>query len=318
MPQPVHSAAGHSGKVNSFFNQAEVKELLSLKAEIESLAPFIATADAIGEAKFVGQTINLIDEPDGIAWKPYEANQQMVPDQVTPTGSCLVIDTSNYASIKIDNDEELILGDYFDSYYNRVMDKTAQELAPIYDKYILGKQIMAVTPKMKGNRAGRVGQINLGSVGNPLILNSENIGTFFSQVDILFDTAGYRREDRFMVVPPEFSTLLLNSSLASYQRVGEKFGLMGDNFEMPPSLLNFRLLSSRAIEPIYDPSKQEVIFMIPIGISAATAFRGGIVQAKAVDMEDSFGDKFHFREVHGGAVVDEEALALAVVKLDIN
>ena len=88
----TQSASGHSSKVNSPFNQPEVLELVSLKAALESITPFIAKAGIIDSPRYVGQTIYVINEPDGLSWKPYEANQAMEADQVTPTGECITID----------------------------------------------------------------------------------------------------------------------------------------------------------------------------------------------------------------------------------
>ena len=308
---PVYSAGGHSSKANSVFNRPEILQYASLKTELEAIAPLIATAELVGDATKVGQTIVIMDEPDGIQWKPYETNQEMVPDQVTPTASCITINTQNYAAIKIDDDEESILGENFKPFYDRVLEKTAQQLAPIYDSFILGQQITKAAPTMRGNKAGRMGQVNLGSAGNPLILDEENIGSFFSQAD------GYGGEDRFMVLPPEVRTVLANSKFAQYAQVGETYGVFGTDYTPPQRFFGFDLIYSRAVEPIFDPSKNEVIYLVPMGVKRASAFSGSIVDARVVDMEDAFGKKMQFREVHGGDVIDPEALGLAVIKLSI-
>jgi hypothetical protein len=314
----TQSASGHSSKVNSPFNQPEVLELVSLKAELESITPFIAKAGIIDSPRYVGQTIYVINEPDGLSWKPYEANQAMEADQVTPTGECITIDHTNYALLKVDNSEKHILGNDYQGYYDRVIAKTAKKLAPMYDKFTLGMQILAATPNMRGNKAGRYGDVNLGSIGNPFILNKDNVVMFFSRLNALFDTYGYSREEKFLVVPPEMAPILVNSPLASYCHVGEKFGIMTSEYELPPSIMGFNLISSSVIEATLDPSKGEQIHYLVAGVSKATAFGGSVVEADSVDMEDAFGRKFRFQEVHGGKVIDPEAIAVSVVKFDYS
>lgn len=317
MPQTA-SASGYSGKTNSPFNTPQVMELVSLKAEVTSLVPLIATAPYMDSPEYKGQTIFLMDEPDGIAWKNYEANQGLIPDQVTPTGGCMEITESNYAAIKIDNSEKKILGDKFDSYYGKVIDKTAEKLAPMYNSFVLGKQILAATPNMRGNRAGKYGQLNLGSLGNPLIINGKNIVGFFSQLNTLFDQYGLTSERKFMSAPTEINTVLLNSPFASYAQVGEKYGLMDGDYKTPANIMGFDIVTNNTVEPTYDPSTHEVIYYIVIGCKDATAFGGSVIEADEAKLVDGFGSLFKFQEVHGGAVAHPDAIAVAVVKFDFT
>lgn len=317
MPR-TQSASGYSSKVNSPFNQPEVLELISLKADIESITPEIAKAGIVESPKYVGQQIFLMHEPDGITWKPYEANQAMVPDQVTPTGECMSIDYSNYAALKVDNSDRYIMGDNYKGYYEKVIDKTAKKLAPMYDRFVLGQQILSATPNMRGNKAGKYANVDLGSIGNPIILNSKNIVTFFSVVSTLFENYGFGGEEKFMVLPPEINAILVNSPFASYCQTGEKFGLLSSAYETPTKIMDFNLLISSVIDASRDPSKNEQIYYIPMGCTRATAFGGSVIEADEVKMEDSFGTKFRFQEVHGGKVVHPDAIAIAVVKFDFS
>lgn len=312
------SASGYSSKVNSPFNRPEVLELVSLKAEIQSITPLIAKAGILEAPQYVGQSIFLMHEPDGLMWKPYEANQAMVPDQATPTGECMIVEHSNYAAMKVDNSERKILGDNYSSFYEKVIDKTAEKLAPMYDKFVLGQQIFAAPPTMRGNRAGKYKSVNLGSIGNPLILNSKNVITFMSQLATLFENYGYGREERFLVAPFEFNTILANSPLASYCHVGEKFGILTDEYTAPANVLGFDVILNNSIEANLDPSKNEQIYYLVAGCSKATAFGGSVIEADEREMEDSFGTKYRFQEVHGGKVVEPDAISVIVVKFDFT
>lgn len=314
----TESASGYSGMTNSPFNQAEVMQLVSLKAEIASLTHLVAKAEYIDSPQYKGQSIYLMEEPDGIAWKPYEQNQPLVPDQVSPTGSCMVIDSSNYSSLKIDNAERRILGDNFDSFYEKVIDKTAAKLAPLYNRYVLGKQILAAPPTMRGNRAGIHGVINLGSLGNPLIINKDNITTFFSQLNTLFDNYGFSAEEKFLSVPMEINTILVNSPLASYARTGVEFGLLNAEYKTPDTVMGFNLIPNNTVQATHDPSKNELIHYFVFGCTRATAFGGTVIEAEESKLVNGFGSLFKFQEVHGGKVIHPDAIGVAVVKFDYS
>lgn len=232
----------------------------------------------------------------------------------------ITIDRAYYYSVKIDDiDYKQVqnINNYIVAYQYDAM----QKLAQITDEYVLHLMTVNASDYNRGPVAGaRSRQWNLGSFGNPVILNNSNAVQIFSKLDVVLTEANIPANDRFLVVPTELQYAINTSNVTiSALNSGFKLSTAFVGFQRSPySLASFDdIYYSNLISRAYDPVAQKWCSYVIGGRSDATGFMTQLQKTRIITQDkESFDRYLQGLFVFGGGVIQPEALVVLYFTYD--
>lgn len=262
------------------------------------------------------QIVQFIRQPKVGNWRPYEVNQQLIPDQISIDAFCLQLCNAAYKDIKFDQLQIKQACDRWDSFENAFLDSLYQSLTYMWRDWVLNAMILEADPANKGANAGPHGNIDLGTLGAPFAVTPDNIQIILSRLQqVLQEQLRWEDGKMFLVVPPALMEILVSSNYANAQWMGDcvSCSLTIDGM-MPKQLMGFTLIKSNFVPTAMDSSGDLAYYLIA-GNRDAFAFIGDIVYGGLKEMESAFGVLYQMLAVWGGKAIYPDALAVAYVSL---
>ena len=271
----------------------------------------ITNSSVLDDLTRCGQVVQFNKPPRVGSWRPYELNQPMIPDQPTSDSFCITICNMAYKSIKIDEVNIYRACEDWEAYETGFLNDAWRHLSELWHTDCLTGMQLQVSSRNLGKTAGRYGNIDLGSVGNPLHLTPDNIVSFFSRMrDVLQDAGRWYEGEMFIVVPRAMETLLLETMFAKQLCCNTNDYVLFKGMKAR-DILGFIVASSDRLRPVIDPATRRLVYPILAGWNEAYAFTGDIIKARLKEMEKTFGVTYDMLTVYGGGVIYPEALAKA-------
>ena len=279
----------------------------------DDFMPYIANTRVLDELLNCGDVITFEKPPQTGAWRPYEKNQELVADQVSSESFCLSICGSAYKRLKFDDEDIRKACDAWHDFETSFLADAWRNLSEMWQRSLLTGMSLQVAGTNVGNAAGRYKNINMGSVGNPLALDTTNFIHFVSKTRELLRSAGrWYDGEMFMLVPPEFGTLVLQTVYDKQWCCDPTDGVLFNGLKSS-NLHGFKIIETDLVVPSLDDATGKLVYPIIAGWNDAYAFTGEVVNARLIDIPNSFGVAYDMRTVFGGGVIYPEALTKAYV-----
>ncbi len=273
--------------ITNFISEVWSARLLSsLKKSLVFAGPGVANRDYEGEIRDSGDTVRItsISRP---TIGTYTKNVTTItPETLTDAGRSLLIDQSKYFAFEVDDIDKAQVANG-----GALMTEAAQEsaygLADVADQY--------VASLYTGVNAGN-------AITTTAITDAAKAVKGLLDLKTKLDVANVPTQGRYVVVPPWFDNLLLQSDLfarvdASGSEQGLRNGIVGRAWGFDV------LMSNNCVNVTGDD------WIIMAGIPGAIAFAEQIVKVEPYRPENSFSDALKGLHVYGAKVVRPDALA---------
>lgn len=275
----------------------------------------ISNTDYEGEIRNQGDTVKIRTKPT-ITIKDYRADGLLELER--PKGSVvdLTIDKGKYFNTILDDVMEVQ-----SDLQNMSMwaDDASEQMKLVIDTEVLTSLYGKANAANRGTTAGKVsGDLNLGATTTPLAVVADNAGV--GEVDVIdvilrlgqaLDEQNVPEQGRWLIVPTWFATLIKRSELRQAYLSGDGVSMlrngrigMVDRFTIYVSnLLPAGVLAGLA-------SGETAIYA---GHSHALTFASQINNVESMRSEMTFGTILRGLQVYGYSVIDNVALAQAVI-----
>lgn len=279
----------------------------------DDFMPFIANTRVLDDLTKCGDVITFEKPPQTGPWRPYEANQELINDQVSSESFCLSICGSAYKSLKFERPDIRKACENWDEFETAFLTDAWNNLSELWKRNLLTGMSLQIADTNIGNKAGRYKNINMGSVGNPLHLSPENLVNFIAKArELLRSTGRWYDGEMFMLVPPEFSTLILQTAYEKQWCCDASDGVLFNGLKAT-NINGFKVIETDLVVPSVDPATGRLVYPIIAGWNDAYAFTGEIIEAEINKVPRSFGVTYDMLSVFGGGVIYPEALTKAYV-----
>lgn len=257
------------------------------------------------------QKVQFLRQPEVGPWRRYEKNQELIPNQLTPEAFCMEICNAAYNDIKIDKMDVQQACDRWADWEAGFLDSTYQSLTSMWREWVLNAMILETAPDHKNNAAGRYGNIDLGSVGNPLQVTPQNIQKALARLRrVLQESHRWVEGKMFIVLPVAVYEVLVSSQYANASWAGDCVPCsMAIDGVLPKTLMGFRVIVTTDAPSSADPSG-EVAYFIIAGYSEAFAFAGDIIEGRLVEPVRTFGIEYQMLAIWGGRMIYPDAMAI--------
>lgn len=279
----------------------------------ESFMPYIANTRVLDELTKCGEVITFEKPPQTGVWREYEANQELINDQVSSESFCLSICGSAYKSLKFERPDIRKACENWAEFETAFLTDAWRNLEELWQRDLLTGMSLQVASTNLGNKAGRYKNTNLGSVGNPVHLEPSNLIDYISKLrEVLRSTGRWYEGEMFLLVPPEFGTLILHTAYEKQWCCDPKASVLFTGL-MATNVGGFKVIETDLVTPSIDPATNRLVFPLLAGWSDAYAFTGEIIEAEINKVPRSFGVTYDMLSVFGGGVIYPEALAKGYV-----
>lgn len=279
----------------------------------EDFMPYIANTRVLDDLTKCGEVITFEKPPQTGAWREYEANQELINDQVSSESFCLSICGSAYKSLKFERPDIRKACEAWAEFETAFLEDAWQNLSELWQRDLLTGMSLQVSRTNLGNRAGRYKNINLGSVGNPLHLEPTNLVNFLAKAREVLRSAGRWYEgEMFMLVPPEFGTLIMQTAYEKSWCCDPTQSVLFNGLKAT-DVHGFKVIETDLVVPSIDNATNRLVYPVLFGWSDAYAFTGEIIEAEINKVPRSFGVTYDMLSVYGGGIIYPEALGKAYV-----
>lgn len=278
-----------------------------------SFLPYIANTRTLDELTTCGDVMIFDKPPATGAWREYEKNQDLVRDQVSAETFCLSICGAAYKSLKFDREDIRKACDYWPEFETAFLADAWRNLEELWQRYTLTGMSLQLSATNLGNKAGRYKNINLGSIGNPYHLEPTNIINYLASLrEVLRSTGRWYDGDMVLIVPPEFSTLVLQTSYDKQWCCDPTESVLFNGLKAS-NIAGFKVIETDYVTPTIDNATGRLVFPIIAAWNDAYAFTGEIVEAEINKIPNTFGVSYDMLTVFGGGIIYPEAIAKGYV-----
>jgi hypothetical protein len=275
----------------------------------------ITTTDYIGELVKCGDQITFFNEPC-VSVRPMIKDGTIKHDTIENRPITLTIDKGIEFSVKMSMvDEHQICN--WDTLRAAMLRSAARNSAQSVDCCVLNEIYADADRNNRGNMAGVCSHCyNLGVPGDPLEITKDNIVDFLLSIHSVFNEACVPREDRWIVVPPKFEHMLMQSELRSsmccYGDMAQEIVLNG---RLPGMIGGFKIYVSNALETVIDAATQKLCYNIVAGWKGSVVFASQIEKTRIIEDKDNWDTFYQGLMVYGFGTIRPEGLAHAYITL---
>lgn len=308
----LQSAAGYGGLAASpLARPGFVEELIGHVYERDFI-PQIVNTSVNERLTRCNQEIQFTVAPEVGPWRSHQQNQIMIPNQVTTTAICLIIDNAAYNAIKIDELDIHFACERYGPYETALLESVYQSFVTMQRIWVLASMIGGAAAQNRGSHAGRHGNIDLGSKGNPVVITKDNIAKQLMNISIVLqEQLRWRPDQMFIVLPIQFKLPLIESNFANAAWAGScvtcSMGIDG--------MWNNQLAGFNIIETVHLPWVVEdngtIAYYILAGHREAFAYISDIIRGRVTDDAYTWAKMYQMLAVWGGKVLYPEAIAVA-------
>lgn len=272
----------------------------------------IVNTRVVSQAFDCNQVVEFLLQPDVGPWRKYEDNQVIKADQVSLTSVQMTLCYKAYKAIKIDNQMRRDMCSFWSKFEASFLDSCYQGLSGEWHAFVFSSMVIEASRFNKGANAGRLRNINLGTVGHPVRVTPDNVASEIQKLrQVLSHKQRWHDNEMFLIVPPEFDMVLMNSRYADVADLSccadPSILLTG---EKPKQLVGFRTISSTRVPGGEDPSIGKHAFYILAFWKEAYAFYGDITEGRIIEDKDYFASQYQMAAIWGGKAIYADAIAV--------
>lgn len=272
----------------------------------------IVNTRIVAQAFDCNQVVEFILQPDVGPWRKYEDNQVIKPDTVQITSVQMTLCNQAYKAIKIDNNLQRNLCQFWSKFEAGFLDSCYRELSGMWHSFVLSAMVLEADRRNKGANAGRDRSINLGTVGDPVRVTSGNLPVNLMNLrNVLVHNNRWKTGEMFLLVPPEFSNVVIQSEY----RLSADISCCKDpsmllTGELPGQLAGFRTIESMRTISAYDTTVNKQAYYILAFWKEAFAFYGDITEGRIIEDKDYWGRQYQMAALWGGKAIYGDAIAV--------
>lgn len=272
----------------------------------------ITTTEYSGELNKCGDQITFFRSPR-VRVRRGQKDSTIKHDTIDTCPITMVVDKELEFSVKIAKvDVKQICN--WDAWQSSLLKSASYNIGEAIDQELLAKMFVEADPTNKGATAGvRTQSYNMGAVGSPVAITSDNIWQVLTQVAGVLREQCLPMEDLFIVLPDVALPILLNSPMLSANA-----GLAGAccevasnailNGKIPAKIAGFDVYISHNVFSAVDGS--DTAYEVVAGWRGATAFAMQIEETRIIDNDkDSWDIYLQGMTVYGSKVIQAEGLA---------
>lgn len=275
----------------------------------------ISNTDYEGEIKNLGDTVKIRTKPT-ITIKDYRADGLLELER--PKGSLveLNIDKAKYFNTILDDVMEV------QSDLNNMSlwaDDASEQMKIVIDTQVLTDLYGEANADNRGTTAGKVsGDINLGATTSPLVIVSDNAAV--GEVDVIdlilrlgqaLDEQNIPEQGRWLIIPTWVSTMIKRSELRQAYLSGDGVSMLRNG--RLGMIDRFTVYVSNLLPSGVAAGLAAGEFVIYAGHAHALTFASQINNVESMRSEMTFGTILRGLQVYGYEVIDNVALAEAVI-----
>lgn len=272
----------------------------------------ITTTEYSGELNKCGDQITFFRSPR-VRVRRGQKDSTIKHDTIDTCPITMVVDKELEFSVKVAKvDVKQICN--WDAWQSSLLKSASYNIGEAIDQELLAKMYVEADSTNKGATAGvRTQSYNMGEVGSPVAITSDNIWQVLTQVAGVLREQCLPMEDLFIVLPDVALPILLNSPMLSANA-----GLAGAccevasnailNGKIPAKIAGFDVYISHNVFSAVDGS--DTIYEVVAGWRGATAFAMQIEETRIIDNDkDSWDIYLQGMTVYGSKVIQAEGLA---------
>lgn len=315
----LQSSSGYGGlEATPLARPGYFNEIIARVYERDFL-PEITNSDINERITRCHQEVQILKAPEVAGWRTYQKNQPLVPNQITAEAMCLQICNAAYNSIKIDQTDIYFACERWSPWEEKFLDAVYESYVEMQRTWVLTAMILEASPYNKGAHAGKYGNVDLGSRGNPVVVNKDNIALRFAQLmEVLSDNLRWKDDEMFIVIPNQFYTVFAQSQFANTAFVGSckpcSYTVDG-KWNLP--ILGFTVIQTVHL-PYVIEADGRVCFYIIAGHKSAFAYASDIIEGRIVKPTNTFGVEYQMLAVWGGKMLYPEAVAVGYWTFDVQ
>ena len=272
----------------------------------------IVNTRIVAQAFDCNQVVEFILQPDVGPWRKYEDNQVIKPDTVQITSVQMTLCNQAYKAIKIDNNLQRNLCQFWSKFEAGFLDSCYRELSGMWHSFVLSAMVLEADRRNKGANAGRERSINLGTVGAPVRVTPVNLPVNLMNLrNVLVHNNRWKNGEMFLIVPPEFSNVVIQSEY----RLAADISCCKDpsmllTGELPGQLAGFRTIESMRTISAFDATVNKQAYYILAFWKEAFAFYGDITEGRIIEDKDYWGRQYQMAALWGGKAIYGDAIAV--------
>lgn len=273
--------------------------------------PEITNGDIDERVMHCNQQVQVMLAPEVGPWRTYQKNQEMVANQITGEAICLSICNAAYNAIKIDKTDIHFACDRWAAWEEKFLDAAYESYVAMQREWVLTAMVLEASAGNKGSHAGKFANIDLGSRGNPVVVNKDNIPLRMAELQhVLMERLRWKDGEMFVVMPIAFRSVLAMSNFANASWTGTckpcSIGIDG-MWDMP--LGGFNVIETTHAPFVVEPDGR-VCFYVIAGHRTAFAYMSDIIDGRLMEMERTFGIEYQMLAVWGGKMIYPDAIAV--------
>jgi hypothetical protein len=299
------AVAGHPNYSGVFIPEIWSRKLIDKYYDSTVLSQ-ISNTDYEGEIRNQGDKVIIRTKPT-LDIHEYQIGQTLTNQRPESSTIELLIDKGFYWSAIID---DVVEKQQDVDQMNLWAEDAAEQLKIKMDTRVLGSIVPDIHAQNKGTTAGRIsGNINLGSTGSPLGVNSGNILEHILYLGQVLDEQNAPETGRFLILPFWATTMLKMSDIKDASLTGDgstplRNGRVG-------RIDRFTVYNSNLLPRYVDGSDNTTHILA--GTNDGLTFATQLTKTESLRAESTFGNIMRGLMVYGHKVVKPEALAAAYV-----
>ena len=305
---------GYSGIMQTPLARVDYHDAIMAQVEERDFLGEITNGDIVERIESCGQLVQILKQPKVGPWRRYSVNQPMVAGQVGIQGICLSICNAIYQSIKFDETTITQACNRWDLFETAFLEANYEQYVSFQRDWVFSQMISEMLPCNQGNGAGKRRNLKLGANGAPRVITRANISMELASIkQCLTEHKHWVPGEMWVVVPPEFQTVLVGSDFANVSWVGGAKSMAVEG-ELESNVMGFRVFETNYLPYTFDSGRN--CYYILAGHKDAFTYASNIIRSRIVNGIDSWSVIYQMLAVWGGAALYPEYMALGYWAFD--
>lgn len=271
----------------------------------ETVFQDITNRDYEGEIKRYGDKVYIRKDPT-IVIRDYSVGATLTYDTPSVDAVEMNIDKAKYTAYKVD-DVDRAQSDI--DLVNLFAKNTKREINIKVDQDVLTYMATGAAATNAGATAGAIsGNVNLGAAGSPLAITKDNAINVLTKFNQVLDEANAPAEQRFVVIPAWFATMLKDGDLKRADVTGDASGVIRTG--LLGTIDGLRIYRNNNIYSVTDGTTTRTAYYIIAGTPEACTFAAQIDKQDQLQIPTSFGVYWRTLFVWGRLITQPSALSV--------
>jgi hypothetical protein len=276
--------------------------------------PEITNSDINEDVIKCHQQVQIMKAPEVGPWRTISKNQEMVPNQISAEAVSFEICNAAYNAIKIDQLDIEFACDRWDAFEEKFLDAVYESYVKYQRDWVLGRMVLECDPQNKGSACGKYGDIDLGSKGNPIVINKDNLSLQLANLQrVLIERLRWADNQMFLVVPTALKPILIQTNFANPEWTHKNPMLVDGMYEN--QLCGFNVITTTNL-PVVKDDTGKICYYVIAGHRSAYAYASNIINSRVVESERTWSAEYQMLAVWGGKMLYPDALVVAYWTFD--